>query len=279
VASYPLYLFLVKTYDQEALPVGMKICYSCMKRTYQLMKQSTVQSIPVDDTWHPDCNPPSPKRRREMETFNEALTSLEIAPLKSTLQHEFDEVSERHQRRLRNEFKSVIEQITEKYATATASTMSTKEFTEKIAIPVFQVLSVRGSLSPVEGNSQEFQRLVNLYHQADKKTKIQLLTLVADDNSKSFLISQFGCSKRDVDTARLMNHQQKTLTKPVRKPAFSPRITDAKVHHFLDYLFRNNLLQDNANFTHKITLSNGQVIEIPQVLMVVKKRQMVYSYL
>jgi hypothetical protein len=286
--SFTVYLFLKEKFKNCHLPLGMSICKSCLNDAYAAMKNTGMEEIVEEaaqedsdhDMYHPPVIPPSPKKRHVAEDFNEALEKMDVSPIRGILQYSFDSVSDRHQRRVRQKFKTFIVNMTDKFANA-STTMPIDNFREKIAQPVFRSLveSMPSSRPTDAAATTEFDNLVRIFQGADKKCRIQILTIVAGDYSAPYLVKQFGCTEHEIKTARALIQEAKEFQQPERKCTPAPRISAAKVQHFLDFLLDNKWLEDNANYTCKITLDNGKTNEIPQVLLVVKRRQMVQHYL
>ena len=120
--------------------------------------------------------------------------------------------------------------------------------------------------------SSELSRLVTLYEEANSWfTKRQILSVFVNDYTKARLQQIIpGLSIWAIDEAR--RHAAKTgLGKPIpqTETLSRTRLAPNKVDHFLDFISRPNFLQDVAYGTKTLKLSNGDLIEIPNVVRTV----------
>jgi hypothetical protein len=216
---------------------------------------------------------PSPKRQCLNASFNEHLNDLNLPPL-SILQSPIENVSARHKRRLRKNFQKYIETCTDTFMKGT-STRSADEFMVQIAKPVFSKLAGSCTYSPDSITPQ----LLEVYSKGNRKVQNIVLSIVAFDYTQDYICRMFNCSKRQIETARQIKKSCNILLQPSEKkqPALR-RMTAERIQHFLHFLFDRNYLQDNAYLTSTIKLSSGKKIEVPKVILVIRKRQMITMY-
>ena len=111
-------------------------------------------------------------------------------------------------------------------------------------------------------------RLVTLYNEASSwYTQQPILSLLEDNYTKTELLKLVsGLTKFRIDEARKHAFQ----TKPgelIEPPTITRlRLDPAKVDHFLDFIFSLSFLQDVAYGTKTLKLSNGEKIDIPNVV-------------
>ena len=130
----------------------------------------------------------------------------------------------------------------------------------------------------VDTDVSEISRLIKLYEEANSWfTKRQILSVFVNDYSKAQLQLLIpGVSIWAIDEAR--RHTAKVgVSKPV--PQMEAITRDAsKVDHFLDFISRPNFVQDVAYGTKTLKLSNGEKMEIPNVVRTVIASRIVDLY-
>ena len=123
-------------------------------------------------------------------------------------------------------------------------------------------------------------RLVTLYNEASSwYTQQQILSLFASDYSKTELLQLVpGLTKFRIDEARKHAFQ----TKPgqlIEPPTITrTRLNPAKVDHFLDFISSPLFIQDVAYGTKTLKLSNGEKIDIPNVVRTVIASRLIQLY-
>ena len=123
-------------------------------------------------------------------------------------------------------------------------------------------------------------RLVTLYNEASSwYTQQQILSLFAGDYTKTELLKLVpGLTKFRIDEARKHAFQ----TKPgelIEPPTITrSRLDPAKVDHFLDFISSPSFLQDVAYGTKTLKLSNGEKIDIPNVVRTVISSRLIQLY-
>ena len=123
-------------------------------------------------------------------------------------------------------------------------------------------------------------RLVTLYEEATNwYTRQQILSVFVGDYSKTELLSFIpGLTKWRIDEAR----KHAFLTSPgqiIQPPVLQRcRLDPVRVDHFLDFISSPSFLQDVAYGTKTLKLSDGQTIEIPNVVRTVVSSRLVHLY-
>ena len=101
-------------------------------------------------------------------------------------------------------------------------------------------------------------------------TRQQILSIFVCDHSKSELSTLIsGPTKWRIDEARkhaFLNEPGQQIEPPQIKRS---RLHPAKVDHFLDFVSSPSFLQDFAYGTKKLKLSDGDTLEIPNVVRTV----------
>ena len=123
-------------------------------------------------------------------------------------------------------------------------------------------------------------RLVTLYNEATNwYTRQQILSVFVADYSKTELLSFIpGLTKWRIDEAR--KHAFCTSPGHIIEPPVlqRSRLDPVKVDHFLDFISSPSFLQDVAYGTKTLRLSNGETIEIPNVVRTVVASRLTNLY-
>lgn len=123
-------------------------------------------------------------------------------------------------------------------------------------------------------------RLITLYHSTSSRvTKLEILSLFAQDYSKSKLKEMIpGITKWRIDEAR--RHAALYGPGTVKEVPKTHRATmnPVKVDHFIDFISQPHFLQDVAFGTRNMKLSDGTVLEIPNVIRTVTSTRLVNLY-
>ncbi|RMX44413.1 hypothetical protein pdam_00011219, partial [Pocillopora damicornis] len=121
-----------------------------------------------------------------------------------------------------------------------------------------------------DGNRPDNQlvgRLIKLYEEANSGyTRQKILSIFVCDHSKSY------------DEARkhaFLNEPGQQMEPPQIKRS---RLHSAKVDHFLDFVSISSFLQDVVHGTKKLKLSDGDTLEIPNVVRTVIASSLVQLY-
>ena len=133
------------------------------------------------------------------------------------------------------------------------------------------------------GNSSWLLKQVFTKHQigrsASAASEEDSLSLFAGDYTKTELLKLVpGLTKFRIDEAR----RHAFLTKPgeiIEPPTITrSRLDPAKVDHFLDFISSPSFLQDVAYGTKTLKLSNGEKINIPNVVRTVISSRLIQLY-
>lgn len=123
-------------------------------------------------------------------------------------------------------------------------------------------------------------RLVTLYNEATNwYTRQQILSVFVADYSKTELLSFIpGLTKWRIDEAR--KHAFRTSPGRIIVPPVLHRcrLEPVKVDHFLDFISSPSFLQDVAYGTKTLRLSDGETIEIPNVVRTVVASRLTNLY-
>ena len=123
-------------------------------------------------------------------------------------------------------------------------------------------------------------RLVTLYNEATNwYTRQQILSVFVADYSKTELLSFIpGLTKWRIDETR--KHAFCTSPGHIIEPPVlqRSRLDPVKVDHFLDFISSPSFLQDVAYGTKTLRLSNGETIEIPNVVRTVVASRLTNLY-
>ena len=123
-------------------------------------------------------------------------------------------------------------------------------------------------------------RLVTLYNEATNwYTRQQILSVFVADYSKTELLSFIpGLTKWRIDEAR--KHAFRTSPGRIIAPPVLQRcrLDPVKVDRFLDFISSPSFLQDVAYGTKTLRLSDGDTIEIPNVVRTVVASRLTHLY-
>lgn len=218
---------------------------------------------------------PTPQIKTNLLSLNQLIRRVcgrDISPVRSQLQLPVSEISPStsryYKRKSRQVCDAVLECIAPGQSQALFQLMSCDEF-QNIITP-----------KPVGG--EIVTRLVSLYEETTSwLTKQEILSMFVQDFSKSQLKDMIpGLTKWRIDEAR----KHAALFGPGR-PKEMPdcirrtRLDPVKVDHFVDFIASPNYLQDVAFGTKRLKLSNGETVEIPNVVRTVTASRLVDLYL
>lgn len=123
-------------------------------------------------------------------------------------------------------------------------------------------------------DNQILARLVKLYDEANSwYTRQQILSIFVCDYPKSELLTLIpGLTKWRM---KQVNEPGQQIETPQIKRS---RLHPAMVDHFLDFVSSLSFLQDGAFRTKKLRLSDGETLEIPNVVRTVIASRLVQLY-
>ncbi|XP_064653010.1 uncharacterized protein LOC135503381 [Lineus longissimus] len=189
----------------------------------------------LDITWAPT---PAPKNF-ELATLNRFLQQGGCAPVEGQLQTAIDEASQRTIRYYKSKAKEAFGLVLHLLAPG-------------------QEDELMALVQPVPSNIDDSlaATVIKCYDEANTWfTKRQILSILAVNRTKS-QIDQARKHARDVGQAQ-----------PVPlEPITRSRLDNVKVDHFLDFISRPEFVQDVAYGTRTMKLSNGEKIEIPNIV-------------
>ena len=217
---------------------------------------------------------PTPRVEHQLQYLNSYLmksTDGRISPIRSQCNSDAMTIFSSTQRYYRKKAVQAVDTVLDAIAPGNSSWLLQQVFTK----------CQRGQA--VSGASEEdslVSRLVTLYNEASYwYTQQQILSLFAGDYSKTELLQLVpGLTKFRIDEAR--KHAFKT--KPgqfIEPPTITrARLDPARVDHFLDFISSPSFLQDVAYGTRTLKLSNGEKIEIPNVVRTVISSRLIQLY-
>ena len=218
---------------------------------------------------------PTPQIKTNLLSLNQLIRRVrgrEISPVRSQLQLPVSEISPStsryYKRKSRQVCDAVLECIAPGQSQALFQLMSCDEF-QNVSTP-----------KPV--GREIVTRLVSLYEETTSwLTKQEILSIFVQDYSKSQLKDMIpGLTKWRIDEARkhaalLGPGRPKEMPDCIRRTRLDP----VKVDHFVEFLASPNYLQDVAFGTKRLKLSNGETVEIPNVVRTVTASRLVDLYL
>ena len=234
------------------------------------------ESLPYEDTSYEWC--PTPCVKSGLKTLNDFIRSTsslrgKVEPVVRQLGIPWREAAPSTQRYYRQKGKEVVELALDCLAPGQATVLLSQliedsERREK-------------QNSAKNADSSELSRLIKLYEEANSWfIKRQILSVFVNDYTKARLQQLIPrLSIWAIDEAR--KHAAKIgLGKPVQQMEniTRTRLDPNKVDHFLDFISRPNFLQDVAYGTKTLKLSNGELIEIPNVVRTVIASRLVELY-
>ena len=146
-----------------------------------------------------------------------------------------------------------------------------------------QVIGRNSLAADQDGNLTEkslLASLITLYNEATSwYTRQQILSVFVGDYSKTELLKFIpGLTKWRIDEARkhaFIASPGKLIDPPVLQRC---RLEPVKVDHFLDFISSPCFLQDVAYGTKTLKLSNGEKIDIPNVVRTVIASRLIHLY-
>ena len=217
---------------------------------------------------------PTPRVEHKLQYLNSYLlksTDGRISPVRSQCKSDVMTISSSTQRYYQKKAEQIVDTVLDAIAPGNSSWLLQQVFTK------YQ--SGRAVSATAEEDSL-VSRLVTLYNEASSwHTQQQILSLFASDYSKTELLQLVpGLTKFRIDEARKHAFQ----TKPgqlIEPPTITrTRLNPAKVDHFLDFISSPSFIQDVAYGTKTLKLSNGEKIDIPNVVRTVIASRLIQLY-
>ena len=215
-----------------------------------------------------------PRVEHKLQYLNSYLlksTDGRISPVRSQWKSDVMTISSSTQRYYQKKAEQTVDTVLDAIAPGNSSWLLQQVFTK------YQ--SGRAVSATAEEDSL-VSRLVTLYNEASSwYTQQQILSLFASDYSKTELLQLVpGLTKFRIDEARKHAFQ----TKPgqlIEPPTITrTRLNPAKVEHFLDFISSPSFIQDVAYGTKTLKLSNGEKIDIQNVVRTVIASRLIQLY-
>ena len=237
--------------------------------------QSTHSSVPEEEMsiWIDEVEEQTRKRQKLNEAVD-CISGGRCSPVQSTLNTEWDDVSDTQQRYYMRKAKEVI--------TASLSVIAPGQeeqvWKELQKEPLLNETSKRKRFDPSTGIVDV---LIKAYHQADCwQTKRQILSLFANDFTRTELQEIIpGLSKWRIDQARLHATLVGAGQPLLERPIYRAKIDPVKVDHFINYISRPEFVQDVAFGTKTLKLDSGERIIIPAVIRTVIPSRIIRQYM
>ena len=233
------------------------------------------ESLPEEDISYEWCSTPCVKSG--LKAVNEFIRSAPCArgridPVVRQLSIPWKEAAPSTQRYYRQKGKEIIEVALNCLAPGQAIELLSE---------LMKHMEKKEKQNSVDTDVSEISRLIKLYEEANSWfTKRQILSVFVNDYSKAQLQLLIpGVSIWAIDEAR--RHAAKVgVGKPVpqMEAITRARLDPSKVDHFLDFISRPNFVQDVAYGTKTLKLSNGEKMEIPNVVRTVIASRIVDLY-
>ena len=259
---------------EEAIPISSQIYQSSQSSQTSQSSQSSQSSIPEAEIsiWADEIEAQNQKRVNLTEAID-SITDGRYSPLKSTLNTDWNDVSDTQQRYYVRKAKEAIS------ASLSVLAPGQEELVWRAvqAEPIHETFS-RKHFDPHTGIVDV---LVKAYDEADTwQTKRQILSLFANDFTKSELQEMIpGLSKWRIDQASLHATEVGKGQPPLEKPIYRIRIDPVKVDHFINYISRPEFVQDVAFGTKTLKLDSGERVPIPAVIRTMLPSRIISQYL
>lgn len=237
--------------------------------TETLFSSQTSSDYPEAETsleWQP-----TPQMREQLYFLNSFLNRLDgnVSPVRSQLGTDVTDISERTAWYYKRKAVQAVEGVLTAIAPGNSKWL-------------FQQM-VDGYTSVADGNLPEHNlltTLTRLYEEATTwQVRRQILSMFARDYSKTELqVLIPGLSKWCIDEARhhaFISSRGSLIDTPTIQRC---RLDPVKVDHFLDFISSPSFLQDVAYGTKKLKLSNGEDLEIPNVVRTVIASRLIQLY-
>ena len=248
----------------QQLPVGADDASS---EAFSSASQESLPEVETSLEWQP-----TPQVQHGLQYLNNFLRNSadgRVSPVRSQLCTDASNLSPSSSRYYKRKAVQGVETVLEAIAPE-QSTWLFRRVVEKYS---------RGTDTNVPDN-QLLARLVKLYEEANSwYTRQQILSIFVCDYPKSELLTLIpGLTKWRIDEARkhaFLNEPGQQIEPPQLKRS---RLHPAKVDHFLDFVSSPSFLQDVAYGTKQLRLSDGDTLEIPNVVRTVIASRLVQLY-
>ena len=217
---------------------------------------------------------PTPQVEHRLQHLNSYLlksTNGRISPVRSQCKSDVMTISSSTLRYYRKKAEEAVDTVLDAIAPGNSSWLLKKVFTKH---------QTGHSVSAASEEDSLVSRLMTLYNEASSwYTQQQILSLFAGDYTKTELLKLMpGLTKFRIDEARRHAFQNKP-GELIEPPIITrSRLDPTKVDHFLDFISSPSFLQDVAYGTKTLKLSNGEKIDIPNVVRTVISSRLIQLY-
>ena len=217
---------------------------------------------------------PTPRVEHRLQQLNSYLlksTNGQISPVRSQCKSDVMTISSSTLRYFRKKAEEAVDTVLDAIAPGNSSWLLKQVFTKhQTGLSVFAASEEDSLVS----------RLMTLYNKASSwYTQQQILSLFASDYTKTELLELMpGLTKFRIDKAR-RHAFQNNPGELIQPPTFTRlRLDPTSVDHFLDFISSPSFLQDVAYGTEMLKLSNGEKIDIPNVVRTVISSRLIQLY-
>lgn len=209
----------------------------------------------------------------KLQAFNKLLTLDGHEPINRTLQVSWVDASEKTKRFYTSKMSEVVTTLLELVAPNDAALLwrSLKESSQ---------INERYSETSTSERSL-LTALIESYKQAaHQSTRKQILSVMADKLSFKDLEQLIpGLSRYRFHSARLHRLQHGVgAPLPQMPTAIRERVDSARLEHFIDFITSQHVIQDLPFGRRKLKLSNGEALEIPNVVRLLIPSRLVSQY-
>lgn len=203
-----------------------------------------------------------------LDHLNGLLSSRSLSPVRSVLRMPWDDISERTKRQYTRKAKQVI-------------SVALDEIAPQESESLWQALTSAQSKHDDDNVDKSLLKaLADCYNNASKwDTRRQILSYMADKTSLDTICQYIpGLTRYRFAVARqhILEHGRGL---PVLSVSHTRRLVpQEKLSHFLDFITSSHIIQDLPFGGKKITLSNKEVIQVPNVVRNMIPERIVQQY-
>lgn len=225
----------------------------------------SLDDVPADQSDQEYMLTPLPNRK--LQTLNRHITSLSdgrVSPVRFQLSQPIAEVA--------RSTRSYIKRKANEVVTATLECIAPGQSTELVQ------LIAGPSTMDNKAENDVVKTLISLYNGATSRAiKLTLLSIFVQHYTKTQLKEMVpGLTTWRIDEARKYAAAEEICEE--KGPVIRYRLDEKKVDHFMDFISSPCYLQDVAYGTRRLKLSNGEVIEVPNMVRTVMNSRMIMLY-
>lgn len=267
---FAVFYFQLQTKPSKDLPLpkGGALLSDDGSDVFSSGSQESLTAVETSMEWQP-----TPQIQMKLHSLNNFLRQADgrVSPVRSQLCTNVESISSSSTRYYKRKGMQAVETILDAIAPGQSKWL------------LQQVLEKYSHSTDSDVNLPEktlLSRLVTLYNEATNwYTRQQILSVFVGDYSKTELLSFIpGLTKWRIDEARkhaFLTSPGQIIDPPVLQRC---RLDPVKVDHFLDFISSPSFLQDVAYGTKTLKLSDGETIEIPNVVRTVVASRLIHLY-